>query len=57
MRGPTRKVWLFLLLGAIWVANADAAVIYVNASGTGADSGQSWVDAYTDLQDALAIAE
>ncbi len=32
-------------------------ILYVDADATGANVGTSWVDAYTDLQDALAAAE
>ena len=32
------------------------SVIYVDADATGADNGSSWADAFTDLQDALALA-
>jgi predicted outer membrane repeat protein len=35
---------------------ADAAVYYVDDSATGANSGSSWVDAFTDLQVALDTA-
>jgi len=31
-------------------------VIFVDASATGADDGTSWADAFSDLQDALAVA-
>ena len=34
-----------------------AETIYVDVDATGADDGSTWLDAFTDLQDALAIAE
>jgi autotransporter family porin len=37
------------------LAHADG-VIYVNAAANGANDGTSWRDAFTDLQDALAVA-
>ena len=33
------------------------AIIYVNANATGANNGTSWANAYTDLQDAIAVSE
>ena len=36
---------------------AQAAVLYVDASATGAGTGASWTDAYVSLQDALAAAQ
>ena len=33
------------------------AVIYVNGNATGTNNGTSWADAYTDLQDAIAVSE
>ncbi|MCY3018454.1 MAG: tandem-95 repeat protein [Planctomycetota bacterium] len=35
---------------------AQAGTIYVNCNATGASNGSSWLDAYTDLQSALAAA-
>ncbi|MCP4543949.1 MAG: right-handed parallel beta-helix repeat-containing protein, partial [Chloroflexi bacterium] len=35
----------------------DPSTIYVDAGATGADNGGSWLDAYTDLQDALNEAQ
>ncbi|WP_432410226.1 HYR domain-containing protein [Rasiella sp. SM2506] len=32
-------------------------IVYVDANGTGANNGTSWVDAFTDLQDAITAAE
>jgi hypothetical protein len=34
-----------------------AAIIYVDINATGLNNGASWLDAYTDLQDALNIAQ
>jgi len=34
----------------------QASVLHVNADATGTDTGASWTDAFTDLQDALAAA-
>jgi uncharacterized repeat protein (TIGR01451 family) len=51
----------FVLLG-VGLAQASApkattsSIIYVDASATGANTGLSWTDAYTDLQDALTTA-
>ncbi len=36
--------------------NASSAIIYVNASATGANNGSSWANAFTDLQSALSVA-
>ena len=33
------------------------ALIYVNANATGTNNGTSWANAYTDLQDAIAVSE
>jgi len=42
-----------MLAGIAW---SNERVIYVDAAATGAGDGSSWVDAYHDLQDALAEA-
>lgn len=43
---------------ALTAAPASAqAVWYVDLDATGQNSGQSWADAFTDLQDALAVAQ
>ena len=33
-----------------------SSVLYVKADAVGADNGTSWADAYSDLQEALAVA-
>ena len=48
---------VFLLSGHRILAQCPSGqIIYVNDNATGASSGTSWTDAYTDLQDALALA-
>ncbi|MHC4527065.1 MAG: right-handed parallel beta-helix repeat-containing protein, partial [Planctomycetota bacterium] len=42
--------------GQLW-GFTTGAVIYVDANAAGANSGASWTDAFTDLQDALDIAQ
>ena len=46
---------LFLLVSLCTAATG--AVIYVDDDVAGANSGASWEDAFTDLQDALAFAQ
>lgn len=60
----TRKWFYLLLLGALALAGttsipvrAENGTIYVDHDATGANDGSSWADAYTDLQDALAVAQ
>jgi len=58
VRGVTqqsRRRWLAAcaaLLAMSWASTAGA-VCYVNKAATGANTGASWTDAYTDLQSAL----
>src|SRR5258706_9775856 len=50
-------ILLFVLLfGQIGQAFAATIVIYVRSNASGANNGISWIDAYTDLQSALASA-
>ena len=44
------------LLFVLLALPAQAAIVYVDASATGAGTGASWADAYVSLQDALAAA-
>src|SRR5436309_3275359 len=48
---------LLPLLAMLIGSPAWAAIRYVNAAATGANSGASWSDAYTDLQSALAATQ
>ncbi|GEM_PF-5314837 len=45
-------VFLFIAM-TVGVLQSPAAIIYVDASATGANSGANWTDAYWDLQTAL----
>ncbi|MCB0551372.1 MAG: DUF11 domain-containing protein, partial [Phaeodactylibacter sp.] len=36
--------------------SCEIDIVYVNANASGANNGASWADAFTDLQDALALA-
>ena len=54
-----RRRWLAVctaLLTIPWTLTAAAAVCYVNAAASAANTGASWTDAYTDLQSALTDA-
>jgi uncharacterized repeat protein (TIGR01451 family) len=49
---------IWLVIGAAWLALtptalADGIIIYVDEDATGAATGLSWTDAYTNVQDAL----
>ena len=43
--------------GTLIAVEQANAIIYVNANATGANDGTSWENAYTDLQDAIAVSE
>ncbi len=53
MRGPALALLTAGFLGSI----SSAETIYVDADARGGNNGQSWEDAYTDLQDALGRAQ
>ena len=60
MRGKTNHVrWLLcvlFLLGAVRTA-AAGRIIYVDASAAEGNDGSSWIDAFSDLQDAITMAQ
>ncbi|GAI03901.1 unnamed protein product, partial [marine sediment metagenome] len=60
MRGKTDflrwSVFVLFLLVALCTA-ATGSVIYVDDDADGVNDGSSWSDAFTDLQDALAVAQ
>ncbi len=52
-----RLMVVVLCISAVSAAHAVETVVYVDGVAGGAGDGSSWVDAYIDLQDALAQAE
>ncbi len=66
MQGMSRRTGLPMLTAIAMVAavlrlaspaGAAGATIYVDVSAVGGDDGSSWADAFTGLQDALAVAD
>lgn len=47
---------LFLIFSTLFSVQAISAVIYVNINATGGNSGANWIDAFNDLQDAIALS-
>ncbi len=52
-----RNEWVSCLACLALTAGSTLAqnIVYVDGSATGADTGASWTDAYTDLQSALGL--
>lgn len=48
---------VFILGGPTGAPPPTPSVLFVDADATGAETGLSWADAFTDLQDALALAD
>lgn len=57
MSCPVSHALLALVLLPAVPAAAQVAIIHVDRDATGAATGASWADAFTDLQDGLAAAE
>lgn len=51
------RAWRVLGVLAVLAAPARAGVIHVDRQAAGTSTGASWTDAFTDLQDALAVAQ
>lgn len=49
-----KLILLILVIG--FVFHGKSATYYVNVNATGANNGSSWLDAFVDLQDAIAIS-
>ncbi len=50
------KILFSLFVTFLFTTFAEAQVLYVKADAGGANNGQSWTDAYTDLQNAIGAA-
>jgi predicted outer membrane repeat protein len=60
MRGKANhSKWLLCLLFLLWMVSAAATerVIYVDDDAVGTNNGSSWIDAFSDLQDAITVAQ
>lgn len=51
-----RNLFVIPLLGILLTSASVCDVIYVDAAATGLNNGATWANAFTDLQDALAVA-
>ena len=51
------KILAMLFVALVMVSTATGEIIYVDDDATGANDGSSWIDAYNDLQDALAVVQ
>ena len=52
-----RKLFASCILSLAIVCTASGKIIYVDYNASGANNGNSWADAYNDLQDALTLAQ
>lgn len=58
MNGPSARVLALMLCLVVSLPAASiASTIYVKYDAPGGDNGTSWIDAYVDLQSALAVAD
>lgn len=51
-----KSLTLFIFLSSIWITTHAQSIIYVDATNTGSQNGQSWSTAYSDLQDAISAS-
>ena len=54
--GSIRLLLVFILCLHVLMGHVDAALHYVDSSASGKNTGRSWIDAFTDLQDGLRRA-
>lgn len=53
---PSTRFFHFLLFSLLLPLTAHARIWHVNTDATGANTGLTWVDAFSDLQDGLRAA-